>query len=166
MRDGDKNPLGLSESLVLRRIAEEIEKFGVSARREGRWFDVMDENIGVQVKAHRSTGYYCRATGKWQVTVGGFADAQRFYACKKDFDYAAIAAAIIEHVRKDKASRENTKRIEKERAAFKNTVEYKILDILGVNLRHCHDCKGAEILRLLSPAALDELAGLCNVNRK
>jgi len=160
------NPLGLSEKSIESSILRALRTLDAKASNHMRSWPVgmiaLGETVRIEIKAQRSRGYTRGLTGKWQVTVGSWRDKKIFMAFKNDFDYAAIAALIVERARGEKASRINTARLKREARAFVKTDEYKILNALGVDLEW-GDHHGVEMLRKLSPAALAELKKACGV---
>jgi hypothetical protein len=158
--------LALTEKSIRASILREVRKLAPAAKeiRHGWGFTVLDEEVHVEVRQDRRRNYAQSMMDRWRVAVGGWRNTTRWMAQKKDFDYAEIAANIVNRAKAEKIGRNNDARIKRKSAAFKKTAEYRILDALGVNMySDITHHPGADILKKLSPAAFAELAKACGI---
>jgi len=65
-------------------------------------FKVFDEEVRVEIREDHSRFEHI-GTGMWRVAVGSYLRARRFAAKTKDFDYTAIASAVINQADGQKA---------------------------------------------------------------
>ena len=159
--------LNLTESSIINSLQRAVRKLDATAKRHKSYpfgFVVLGEVIPVEVKQDRADSYNRTPIGRWRLAIGSYRDTTRFAAQKNDFDYDKMAANMVERAKAAKISRTNSERLKRQAAAFSATVEYKMLDALGIELYEgTAEHSSVDILKKLSPAAFAELKKACGV---
>lgn len=155
--------LNLTEKSIRASILRAVRKLDPSAKKSSAWgFKVHNEEVPVEIRED-SSQFARVGTGMWRVAVGNYLRAHRFVTKIKDFDYAAIAAAVVYDTEQQKLSRKHEREVKRARSAFEKTEEYKVLEALGVDLYDHTDHSSVEILKRLSRSAFEELVKACDV---
>lgn len=113
-------------------ILEEVRKVVPDSRTNtigtGCHFIVNGEEIRVDARERMEGTWHVTRTGKWQVNVDqGNYRTKMFPPRKAGFDYAAIAACIIEAVSTKRANREAEDELDRQRDAFNATPHATII---------------------------------------